>query len=347
MNLYLPFRQNANQICTLAEQDALSVQSLINAQAPQAPYASYYPAMFANFVPDTSVVAKDKTGNVTGAVLGMYDWQLKTLIVSHVVTALTDISERHRQVSQMLKKAFGDAAAKGVTSVVAHLDMTPDAGLERILEREASRAKVSSHIEFNGQTDQQPDAFIPPDKKAVISALKADPGAITYRHPTLEDARALWSLVMYINKELGGLDRYALSNFERLCRDTPETCMVAEYDGKIGAFATGFRIPDETGEKGLFMWQTGSLLPGAGYGCEERLLDELQPDYLSFTVEGDNGAANRTAVKKAEHLKVAWSNPRAIPTEALGNGHKPEVIYTVGSEETIQRVDAKLLKLTA
>ena len=340
------------QTRALRENDALAVKALIGEQAA---YASYYPAMFANVVPGLSVVSPNNSDQAVGAVLSFYDWTFKKQILSHVVTALTEMAQA--QQAAMLQQSFAHAASRGVEIVTAHLDIAEDRELAQTIESIAAQNNMTAHVAFNDLGVREPDEITPPNTRDIVKAKKKakangdnDGNSIyTFRHPTVEDAIRVWSLVHYINRTekektnglTGGLDIYDLSNYERLFRDTPETSMVAEFNGEIGAFATGFSMSGPDDNRGLFMWQTGAI-NGAGKRVEFALLDDIHPDYLNFTVEASNAAANNTAVEKARHLSMEWTNPRAIETEVLGNGHQPEVFYTVAPTHLMDRINRQL-----
>ena len=325
----------------LKEDDALAVKALIGEQAA---YASYYPAMLPNFVPGPSVVSPDNSDQAAGAVLGLYDWNFKKLILSHAVTALTEMAQA--QQAAMLQQSFTHAVSRGAQVVTAHLDIAEDRELAQTIERIAAQNNMTAHVAFNDIGNRrEPEEIIEPDKRQFMRAVKANSDAVVYRHPTVDDAFRVWSLVNYMNREMGGLDVYDISNYERLFRDSPETSVVTEYEGEIGAFSacTATSILDD--KKGLNMWQTGSILPGAGFGCEKVVIAELKPDFLSFTVTPGNGSANTTAQKKVNYfsevkeLTMEWENPRAIETDVLGNNHDPEVIYTIAPPELMNRIN--------
>lgn len=310
--------------------DTQAVKQLADRQSPRALYAGYYYAMNFLFVPDTSYVARQ--GNQTvGAVVGLYDFELKTLVLSHIVTALS-LAASHTQDIQkaLLTRAFAGAAEQGAQALSAHLDTVDDLALASMIHTVAAHYGLASHVAFNGVAAPQPTSIETPSADELRRVLASD---ITYRHPRADDAQAMWSLLLKINRESGGLDVYARSNYERLCRDLPQTCMIAEHAGSIVGFATGFIMPDKNNEKGLFLWQTGVHPAYAGKGIGSRvetlLIDLHNPDYLKFTVEASNGAANATALKKAKYMNATYEKPGAISSDILGNNHEAEVIYRV------------------
>ncbi len=315
------------------ETDALSVKRLVDKQSPNALYAAYYFAMNFLFNPFTSVIAKDDSGETLGAAVGMYDFKFKTLILSHITTALELTAENAKQLkNDIVMTAFEQAAKRGAKEVSAHLDIDEDQDIVDAVINAAGTFGLTTTLSFNGSDDRE--------QQRIETPVGLDTDKIEYRHPTEDDARALWSLVLKIGEESGGLDRYALSNFERLCRDTPETTMLAVIDGHIVGFATGFAMNNDEGKKGLFMWQTG-IHPaygrkGIGSKVEIELIDSFQPEYLHFTVEASNPSANKTAVGKSKYLNMPYDNPGAIESETISvdpaHPHEAEVIYTVAPD---------------
>ena len=299
--------------------DAMPLKNLVKGQTPDWVYAAYYFAMTSLFIPGSSHIARAPDGSVIAATTGMFDFKFKTFLLSHYVRSADEHINR-----SLLRKSFDAAAAAGATKVRANLDVPEDADLAREIRTATQESGLALGLSFrlSGQRAQE----INPAPAGL------DTGRLLYRNAQVEDGPQIWSLARKINRESGGLDLYALSNYERLCRDLSETCSVAEIDGHVVGFATGFMMPDE--KRGLFLWQTG-LHPdyqgkGIGSKLETFLIDTIKPNYLKFTVEASNGAANRTAQKKAEYMELPWNNPGAISSDDLGGNHEAEVIYYVG-----------------
>lgn len=330
-----------------SQSDVQAVKALLDEQASHAKYAAYYYAMNFMFLPESSHIAKNGNDEIAAAITGMYDFQFKTLLVTHIATALERCNAETRK--ELLLTNFKAAADKGAETVSATLDIDPDQELADAVTEAAHVIGLNSEINFRGVRHDQPDSIDLPEAFDNASVSRDD---IIYRHPTLADAHGMWSLVAGINyaakvdPNKSGLDLYGLSNYERLCRDTPETCAVAEHDGRIVGFATGFMMPHD-GLRGLFLWQTGvhEGYQGKGIGTkvEQLVLDRVKPDHAMWTVEGSNGAANRTAEKKAIYMNMGYEQPGAITTETLGNGHEAEVMYLVAPDNVRPQVRKLLL----
>lgn len=316
--------------------DARAVKNIMDQNRPEARYATYYYAMNFLFLPNTSLVARHVDGRVIGGIVSMYDFEFKRLIISHVASSLALAPDQAATVKrQLIGQAFENAAGRGIQEISANLDISPD---PLIMETFNAHHSLPGALSFNTAGN----SFAPAASLGRAQAGILNQSDVVYRHPVETDAHALWSLVLKINKESGGLDIYALSNYQRLCRDFSQTCMVAELGGHIIGFATGFMMPNDIGKTGLFLWQTG-VHPnyhgqGIGSQVERYLIDAHRPDYLHFTVEASNNAANRTAEKKAAYMRTAFAKIGAITSEHLGDGHEAEFIYFVGEPPHILKL---------
>lgn len=93
--------------------------------------------------------------------------------------------------------------------------------------------------------------------------------ALAFRHPEVVDGLAIWRLL----DEVGTLDSNSTYAYLMVCRDFADTSMVAELDGRIVAFVTGYRPPRSP--ETLFVWQIGVAPQVRGRGLGGRLLDRL------------------------------------------------------------------------
>ena len=77
----------------------------------------------------------------------------------------------------------------------------------------------------------------------------ADASAIQYRHPRLEDGAAVWKLV----EESRVLDSNSTYLYLLLCHHFFDTCFIGEDDGKIVAFLSAYKPPNNP--ETIFVWQ--------------------------------------------------------------------------------------------
>ncbi|MHA1559590.1 MAG: diaminobutyrate acetyltransferase [Alphaproteobacteria bacterium] len=157
----------------------------------------------------------------------------------------------------------------------------------------------------------------------------------TYRRPTVADGPAVWRLV----KQVGTLDLNSSYVYLLLCRDFAETCVIAELEGKVCAFLTGYKPPDEVDT--LFVWQVGVGQLARGLGVASGLLKHLLLRegsrgirYLETTVASSNTASRALFRSLARRLETEISESQGFPAELLPeDGHEPEPRLRIGPIE--------------
>lgn len=339
------------------ENDAPDVKALMDDQASV--YAAYYYAMCAQFVRDTSFVARDDKGNVVGAMYGIYDFTLNQLLVSHFATATELAADQANKLkARLLDEGFANAAYSGVREVKLQLDSAPDKALAEMARTASENYDLGLSVSFRDAGLQQPE--IPDITQIDTANVTAED--ITFRNADPANAHAdaygIWCLIHKIraNSVDGGLDIYDISNYERLCRETPESVMLAEHDGRIVGVATSFRMPVKD-KMVMFMWQTGTdpdyQRRGIAKKLEFGLIDQHNPEaadkpiHLYFTVaQGDDidqksyEGAQKTAAAKAKYIDglnptidVDFSTPHIIGKDNLDPGCCKEVTYYIGPQD--------------
>ena len=157
----------------------------------------------------------------------------------------------------------------------------------------------------------------------------------TYRRPTVADGPAVWRLV----KEVGTLDLNSSYAYLLLCRDFAETCVIAELEGKVCAFLTGYIPPGEVDT--LFVWQVGVGRSARGLGVASGLLKHLLlregnkgVRHLETTVSPSNTASRALFTSLARRLETEISESPGFPAELLSeDGHEPEPRLRIGPIE--------------
>ncbi|GAB3136132.1 diaminobutyrate acetyltransferase [Tsukamurella serpentis] len=168
---------------------------------------------------------------------------------------------------------------------------------------------------------------------------KSDPittadAVVTTRRPSIEDGVRLWEIA----RDTQVLDVNSTYAYTLLCRDFAATSIVAERDGRIGGFVTGYRRPDRPDT--LFVWQVAVDAAHRGHGIASRmlidLLDRLAPDGVSrleTTITASNTASQElfgsVAKKRGSTLVVSdlFSSQNISPTDS--EPHEPEQLYTI------------------
>lgn len=144
----------------------------------------------------------------------------------------------------------------------------------------------------------------------------------------------MWSLAS------GTVDTNSPYSYLMLSEYFAENCAVAEQDGTLVGFVTGFR-PLEDPET-LFIWQIAVDESVRGLGVGSRLLDAVvgRPQvprlrYLEATVTPDNEPSKRLFRSFAEswgadcHEEVLFSRSD-FPQDA-DESHDPEILFRIGA----------------
>ncbi len=153
---------------------------------------------------------------------------------------------------------------------------------------------------------------------------------IRFRPPTSRDARAMRFLAQD-SKVLSVNSTYYYALMARHFRDT---CMVAESQGSICAYVTGYAPPEEPGT--LFVWQVGVARSSQGQGLGKKLLTALvksrAPDFLEATIAPDNQASINLFCSVARDFGVGhtFSETPFFNEEDLGAGDKAEHLMHIG-----------------
>ncbi len=92
---------------------------------------------------------------------------------------------------------------------------------------------------------------------------------ICFRKPTKEDGAAIWQLV----KESKVLDLNSSYLYIMLSEYFSDTCAIAEIDGTLAGFVTGYKLPNHP--ETLFIWQIAIAEDQRGKGLGKKLLREL------------------------------------------------------------------------
>lgn len=152
------------------------------------------------------------------------------------------------------------------------------------------------------------------------------------RQPTVDDGGAIWRVV----KESDVLDLNSSYLYLLLTKDFADTCVVAEIDGELVGFVTGYRPPAR--REVLFLWQVGILpsMQGRGLGKQlvTRFLDSPGAQgatLLETTVAPSNTASQALFQAIARQLGVEC---RISPCFRAGQfpepGHEDEELYRIG-----------------
>jgi L-2,4-diaminobutyric acid acetyltransferase len=117
-------------------------------------------------------------------------------------------------------------------------------------------------------------------------------GDVTFRMPRKDDGAAVWQLI----RDCGPLDDNSMYCNLLQCDHFADTCVVAERDGRIVGWISGYIVPGE--DDTLFVWQVAVSEAARGLGVGKRMLAHLldrevcrDVGRLKTTITRDNEAS--------------------------------------------------------
>ena len=120
------------------------------------------------------------------------------------------------------------------------------------------------------------------------------------------------------------------------CHHFFDTCALAERDGELLGFVSGYRVPSDPSV--LFVWQLAVSPEARGQGLAIRLLQQqlasvLQPPvrYLHTTINPGNSASWAVFERLAQQLEVETTRSLLFARDSHFNGeHDDEVLLSIG-----------------
>jgi L-2,4-diaminobutyric acid acetyltransferase len=132
------------------------------------------------------------------------------------------------------------------------------------------------------------------------------------------------------------LDRNSVYSYLLLCHHFAETCVVAEDEGEIVGFLSGYRPPDR--EEVFFVWQVAVDPHTRGRGLGKLLLKEAlkrpaarRSSFLETTITPSNEPSRRLFTSLARDLKARCTVVSCFSGEDFGEeNHEPEHLFRIG-----------------
>lgn len=161
----------------------------------------------------------------------------------------------------------------------------------------------------------------------------ADRQDIVLRRPTLQDGAAVHALI----QASPPLDVNSTYAYLLLCHHFAETCVVAELDGKLVGFISGYVPPAQ--KDTFFVWQVAVHSDARGRGLGVSMLRYLLQSqdighirYLDTTVSPSNQASRAMFAKLARDLETVISEQPLFPKSLFGEGagHEDEMLLRIG-----------------
>jgi L-2,4-diaminobutyric acid acetyltransferase len=156
---------------------------------------------------------------------------------------------------------------------------------------------------------------------------------LSFRKPTKEDGAAIWQLV----KDSKVLDLNSSYLYIMLSEYFSDTCAMAEVEGELAGFVTGYRLPSAPDT--LFVWQIAIAEDQRGKGLGKRLLRALLAmesnqdiKYVEATVSPSNGPSKALFTGLARDRKCECVVTEGFPAELFPKGatHEDEDNFKVG-----------------
>lgn len=149
------------------------------------------------------------------------------------------------------------------------------------------------------------------------------------RRPCAEDGARVWRLV----ESSGVLDCNSAYVYLLLCTHFSDTCAVAEDDGKLLGFVTGYRLPDKPDT--WFVWQVGVNAMARGRGIGKRLLravltrhDDIRS--IEATVSPSNRASRALFGSLARELGAPLREGSGFASPLFPDSHEDEPVLRIG-----------------
>ncbi|WP_116245453.1 diaminobutyrate acetyltransferase [Nocardiopsis sp. FIRDI 009] len=154
---------------------------------------------------------------------------------------------------------------------------------------------------------------------------------IVFRRPEPADARAVWHLVDQSDQLDNNSEYYYMIWF----RDFARTSVVAELDGEVIGFLSGYRRPERPDT--YFVWQEAVKprhgIPFLGvklfdHAVQEQILDGAR--YVEATVSEENTPIVMVLKRFAKRWAAPVDRSVLFSSADFGGGHHEETLYRIG-----------------
>ncbi len=168
----------------------------------------------------------------------------------------------------------------------------------------------------------------------MFPTLNPQTPSFTLRNVTVDDINEVYALLLANRPYVGLNSRYT---YFLLARDFYATCIVAECDGKIVGFSSGYVPPNR--QDTFFNWEIVVDDAYRGYGLQRQmLLHQIRSagvKYFEGTINPSNKVSEHNYQKIAQLLNTTYQVSLLFSEEDFGNdGHEAEVLYRIGPIKT-------------
>lgn len=161
-----------------------------------------------------------------------------------------------------------------------------------------------------------------PEKKGALD--------FSIRNVEKKDIKEVYELLLQNRPFVGLNSRYT---YLLLAKDFFDTCIVAEIDGKIIAFSSGYICPNK--KDTFFNWEIVVHQDYRGIGLQKSMLlfqlKDVSVNYLECTVNPSNEISKRNFRELAKALDTQCKEGIIFSEEDFDNdGHEAEVLFRIG-----------------
>lgn len=161
---------------------------------------------------------------------------------------------------------------------------------------------------------------------------------VKFRKPTKEDGSDVWRLIA----DSGKLDENSMYCNLLQCDHFSDTCIIAELDGEIIGWISGYLPPDD--DTTFFVWQVAVSEKARGRGVAKRMLKELmrrkecqKVERLQTTITKDNDASWALFRSFARSCDAELTDEVHFHEEAHFDGeHDTEHMVTIRFAEAVR-----------
>ncbi|MCX6472049.1 MULTISPECIES: diaminobutyrate acetyltransferase [Rhodococcus] len=169
----------------------------------------------------------------------------------------------------------------------------------------------------------------PVDTRAIPTTA---PDAVLFRSPQIDDGVRLWEIA----RDSKVLDLNSSYAYLLWCRDFSATSIVAEVDGRVVGFVSGYTRP--SAQETLFVWQVAVDEDQRGKAIAARMLSDLMDrtaplgvTHLETTISPDNEASIALFTALARRREVPIARQTLFSPNDFPDGHEAEDLYTIGA----------------
>lgn len=156
------------------------------------------------------------------------------------------------------------------------------------------------------------------------------------RNLSLQDVKEVYNLLTANRPYVGLNSRYT---YFLLAKDFSDTCVVAEHQGKIVGFSSGYISPNKTDT--FFNWEAVVHKDYRGNNLQKHMLitqiNMTGAQYFEGTINPSNEPSKKNFSELAQSLETNCKENMLFSEEDFENdGHEPEILYRVGPISQMQ-----------